>query len=155
MSVLGKLLRLSWRDRTLLGEAVLLLAVASGAIAVLPFKQVAAIAARPIRRSHPPKGMEAATISRIQWALAAASPRAPWRTVCFQQGLAAHLMLRRRGIPTVIFYGAAQAPDAGLSAHVWVRAGELDVVGCETASGYAVLATFPRLESAQARPASV
>jgi hypothetical protein len=31
----------------------------------------------------------------------------------------------------------------GLSAHVWVKAGEREVVGCEEAVGYAALAAFP------------
>lgn len=151
MSVLAKLWRLSWQDRSLLGEALLLLAIASLAIAALPFRQVASIAARPLQRAPAPRAAPSAIVSRVRWAIVAASPRAPWRTVCFQQGLAAHLMLRRRGIPTVIFYGAAQAPDTGLMAHVWVRAGNLDVVGCETASRYAILATFPDVGGVQIR----
>ena len=52
--------------------------------------------------------------------------------MCFQQGLAAQLMLRRRGIPSVLYYGAAQ-DGSGLHAHVWVRDGDIDVIGGEIA----------------------
>jgi hypothetical protein len=63
--------------------------------------------------------------------------------MCFQQGLATQFMLRRRGIPSVLFYGAAPDDRGGLSAHVWVRDGSVDVIGGETASRFALLATFP------------
>jgi hypothetical protein len=53
-------------------------------------------------------------------------------------------MLRRRGVPSVLYYGAAQGERTGLSAHVWVRDGDVDVVGGEIADRFAVLATFPK-----------
>jgi hypothetical protein len=52
-------------------------------------------------------------------------------------------MLRRRGIPSVLYYGAAQDNRTGLSTHVWVRDGDLMVVGGEIAHRFAILATFP------------
>jgi hypothetical protein len=63
--------------------------------------------------------------------------------MCFQQGLAAQLMLRRRDIPSVLYYGAAQDDRSGLNAHVWVRDGDIDVIGVEISYRFAVLATFP------------
>jgi hypothetical protein len=63
--------------------------------------------------------------------------------MCFQQGLAAQFMLRRRGVPSVLYYGAATDDRSGLSAHVWVRASGVDVIGGEIASRFAVLMTFP------------
>jgi hypothetical protein len=63
--------------------------------------------------------------------------------MCFEQGLAAQFMLRRRGVPSVLYYGAALDDQDGLSAHVWVRDGDVDIIGGEIASQFAVLATFP------------
>ena len=71
------------------------------------------------------------------------SRRVPWRALCFEQGLAAQIMLRRRGIASTLYYGAAPDKAEGLSAHVWVRDGAIDVVGCELAPHYGVLAVFP------------
>jgi hypothetical protein len=67
--------------------------------------------------------------------------------MCFEQGFAAQAMLRLRGIRSSLYYGAAFDDRGELSAHVWVRAGNADVVGCETASRYAVLAIFPSADS--------
>jgi hypothetical protein len=63
--------------------------------------------------------------------------------MCFEQGLASQLMLRRRGVPSVLYFGAAPDSRDGLAAHVWVRDGEIDVIGGETAASFRVLATFP------------
>jgi Transglutaminase-like superfamily len=63
--------------------------------------------------------------------------------MCIQQGLAALLMLRRRRLMATLYYGAAHSADHVLVAHVWVRSADVDVVGCETASDFQLLATFP------------
>jgi hypothetical protein len=138
-----KFWRLPGRDRLLLLEAALWLAAAGLAIAVLPFRHVGRLAAFPVRGPEPPQQKRLIDACRIRWALLACSRRVPWRTMCFEQGLAAQFMLRRRGIPSILYYGAASDDQRGLSAHVWVRDGDLDVVGCEIASRYAMLATFP------------
>ena len=83
------------------------------------------------------------TVRRIRWAIITTAARVPWRALCFQQGLAAQFMLRRRGIPSVLYYGAAQDDRSGLYTHVWVRDGDVDVVGGEIAYRFAILATFP------------
>jgi hypothetical protein len=143
-----KLWRLSGRDRLLLVEAIFWLALAWVAIAALPFRQVGLLASVRVRREEPPFGERAAVVERIRWAIGACARRVPWRAKCFEQGLAAHLMLRRRGVLSVLYYGAAPHQQRGLSAHVWVRHGDIDVVGGEAASRYALLATFPPLEGA-------
>ena len=134
--------RLSWRDRLLLVEASLTLAFASAAIRLLPFRRVAAMASRRAPR-RPAGGETAAEAARIRWAVNAWGRRVPWRAVCFQRGLAAHLMLRRRGLPSLLHYGAAPGGEDGLSAHVWVTLEGVDVTGGAEAPNFVRLATFP------------
>lgn len=142
-SLLGKFFCLPRRDRLLLLEATLWLAVAGFAIAVLPFRHVGRLAARPIRRPEPPEHTRHREVRRIRWAIVVSAPRVPWRAMCFQQGLAAQFMLRRRGVPSILYYGAAPDDIRGLSAHVWVCDGSVKVIGGEIASRFALLATFP------------
>jgi hypothetical protein len=123
-------------------EAVVWLAIGKLAIALLPFRQVGRLAASPIYRPEPSHQIRPDRVGRIRWAVLSATARVPWRAMCFQQALAAQLMLRRRGISSVLYYGVAQDDEIGLHAHVWVRAGELDVIGGERAGRFAVLATF-------------
>jgi hypothetical protein len=137
---LPRLHRLSGADWLLLAEALPTLAWASFAIALLPFRRVAATAARPRRDRRRP---DRPTPRKIVWAVNAWGRRAPWRVVCFQRGLAAHWMLRRHGYDSVLHYGVAQEAGAGLKAHVWVSLDGRPMVGGEEAPQFACLATFP------------
>jgi GNAT superfamily N-acetyltransferase len=134
-----RLARLRWADRALLVEALATLTLASLAIRLLPFRSLmrAASAIGPANggASFDPR------VRRSVWAVQAWARRVPWRAVCFQRGLAVHVMLRRRGIGSVLHYGVSQAD--GLKAHVWVRAAGHDVIGCEEAAGFTCLATWP------------
>ncbi|AMN43755.1 stage V sporulation protein S [Rhodoplanes sp. Z2-YC6860] len=138
-----RLWRLPWRDFPVFLEAFIFLAATRFVIAVLPFRKAADLAARPVRQSSLSVSVTRLRLKQVRWAIVAASRRAPWRTLCFEQGLTAQCMLRRRGIASTLYYGVAQ-DQSGLSAHVWVRAGHQDVIGCENAAQFSVLASFPR-----------
>src|SRR5712671_5241788 len=68
-----KLRRLSWQDRLLLPEAVFWLAFARIAIAVLPFRHVGLLAARPIRRPTPPHQARLKKVRGVRWAIVTTS----------------------------------------------------------------------------------
>ena len=123
----------------MLAEALAALALASLAIALLPFRRVAAAASAPVRKTAP---ADAEIIRRVRSAVKAWASRVPWRAVCFQKGLALHWMLRRRGIRSVLLYGARSDGD-GLAAHVWVDVDGETVIGGDEAPNFACLARFP------------
>lgn len=131
--------RLRLADGPMLAEALAALALASLAIALLPFKRIAA-AASATRRG--PVRTDSETVRRARSAVTGWARRVPWRTVCFQKGLALHWMLRRRGIPSVLLYGARRDGE-GLAAHVWIDVDGETVIGGEEAPNFACLARFP------------
>ena len=128
--------RPSW---PLLIETGLAIIIASAAIRLVPVRTLAGRMGKPLAASTPAPLEEIATLTR---AIRAWSRRLPWRTLCFEQGLTAHWLLRRRGFASTFHYGAAKR-ECILKAHVWVRSGSLDVVGCEIAGDYALLVCFP------------
>jgi hypothetical protein len=137
-----RLHRLSAGDWLLAAEALGELVRASLAVALLPFRDVAAAASQaPVRTNRLPDDPDLPR--RIRWAVDAWGGRVPWRAVCFQRGLAAHRMLRRRGCPSRLHYGVAQEEAKGLSAHVWVSLEGRPVIGGEEAANFTCLATFP------------
>ena len=142
MNPVRTLWRMTWQDRLILGEAIVWLAIAGLIIAVVPFRKVGVLAARPVRKRPPAHEARNRMRRQVRWAIVTAARRVPWRALCIQQGLAAQFMLRRRGIPSVLYYGAALR-EGDLKAHVWVRDGNIDVIGGEAASRYALLARFP------------
>ena len=139
-----RLARLGWTDRVLLVEAMIVLTLASIAIKVVPFRHVVRAAAafgRPVKDGTPPDLL----IRKIVWWVNSAGNRVPWRAVCFQRGLAVHVMLRRRGISSFLHYGVAQADS--LKAHVWVSAAGRDVIGGQEAAGFTRLASYPAIRA--------
>lgn len=140
------ILRLSWTERFTLIEAALWIAVASVTITLLPFRCVRRLGERPVRRTERSSAQHAEIIRKVRWSIAACAKRVPWRAKCFQQGLAAHCMLRSNGVPSILYYGVAPAYAGGLAAHVWVGDGATSIFG-ENIAGFAVLATLPRTPS--------
>jgi len=124
-------------------EALSWLAVAALTLRGRPFASAKRLAEWPLRRPPFDEAVSARLADEVRWAVLAAARRAPWRTACFPRGLAAQIMLRRRGVPARLYYGARSDDSAGLAAHVWVRAGGRMVVGGEGAEDFAVLAVFP------------
>lgn len=143
--VLRKFRHLSSAQRKLVAEALLMLAASSAGIRFLPFRRIAAAAARESSRRIAPEWDKFTTTRQIRWAVQATATMVPWRTVCFQKGLAAHAMLRRRGIPSVLHYGVRNLPEGGMGAHVWVCVDGQTVLGGAEAPAFACLATFPAL----------
>lgn len=128
-------------ERRLLVEAVASLAVASFLIALVPFRKVATLARLP-EGDAPGPSEQLREIAAVRWAVAASARRVPWRAKCIEQGFAAQWMLRRRAVPAVLHYGVAKR-DGELAAHVWVRSGPNDVIGCENSGEFAEVAQFP------------
>jgi hypothetical protein len=126
-------------DWLLLAEALAALSLASLAIALLPFRRVAATAS--VRARREPRA-DPEMVRRVRGAVQGWGRRVPWKAVCFQRGLALHWMLRRRGIRSVLLYGARREGDK-LAAHVWVDVDGETVIGGEEAPTFALLARFP------------
>lgn len=128
-----------WRKSPLFAETVAALSVASLAIAILPFRVLVRLMGRRIAESRAPTSE---AIAEVRAAILRVGPHLPWRVVCFQKGLAAHWMLRRRGFPSRLHYGLGLFDD-DLSAHVWVTLGGKTVIGEETEQAHTCLAVFP------------
>jgi hypothetical protein len=134
------LARVRWRGQIV--EAAVLVCLASLCIRLLPFRwTVRIVEAASSRRAAP--GL---ATPEMRFALRNAVNRAaalvPWNPVCFQRGVALHLMLRRRRLPSFLHYGVSHAPEGAL-AHVWVSlAGEI-LIGGEEAAPFACLLTIP------------
>lgn len=139
----ARLRRMGFRDGLLLAEAVLAVTLASLAVAVLPFASLARMLSSGRGPDLEAEEKEERLLRKGRWAVEAAAKRLPWRTVCFQKGLAYHAMMRRRGIATRLHYGVAQSPDQGLRAHVWVTHRGAAFVGGEVAAEFACLAIYP------------
>lgn len=148
MRRLARLVSLAAGDRRLFLEALLLMMLARLALRVLPFRHVAQALLRTTVEAPVTGAAAAMLIKRVRWSIGASVRHGPGGTLCFPQGIAAQIMLTRRGVVSTLYYGVAKSSDRGLDAHVWVRAGPQPVVGCEMASRFAVMTCFPQAQHA-------
>lgn len=125
------------RRRALAAEAVVYLLAARLALAFVPFPRLARKlgsfvppqyprAARAMERGLP----EHSRLAReIGWAVARAARYVPFRAVCLPQAMAARLMLGRRGVASVMRFGADRGENKPLDAHAWLDAAGVEVTG--------------------------
>jgi hypothetical protein len=136
------LLRLSWRERGLLVESLFWLATARLIVLLLPFQVLSkalGVHMGESARDDDPRVHQ--LIRQISWAILAVSRRAPWRCRCLEQGIAAKMMLRRRGVGNTLYLGVARG-TAGVEAHAWLRNGSYYLTGGAERERFAVVSHF-------------
>ena len=62
--------------------------------------------------------------------------------VFLPQAMAARVMLKRRGVASVMHFGAAKGTDKPLDTHAWLDAAGVDVTGYPVAENFSEIACF-------------
>jgi hypothetical protein len=144
-SELRRVARMPGSRRRLLGEALLALLMARGAMAFLPFRRIAVWLGTP--GAETPATATAEEIQKAQevgWAVSAVARRVPWDGRCLAQALAATGMLRRRSLEGTVSFGAGQGESAEFAAHAWLRLGPCIVTGGAGYERFKIITTFAR-----------
>jgi Transglutaminase-like superfamily len=124
--------------RVYLREAAVMLVLARLAVRFVPTAHIFAWADRPPQRI---RRFATDEIALVAWAVENLGARSWMNALCLPRALAAHAMLRRRGIASRLCLGVARDRDT-LSAHAWVEIGNDKIVGGAEADGFTRLATF-------------
>jgi hypothetical protein len=150
---------LSPTERRLIFEAIMWLGLVRIAMATLPYRRVASLlrltqsaasdvsnastadfgAGRGYRYADASGGSVAEAIG---WAVQGVAARTPWPSTCLVQSLAGYVMLRRHGVPSVVYLGVAKDAEGEFSAHSWLRCGERIVTGGGSLQRYSVIAAY-------------
>ncbi len=126
---------LSVSDRLLAAEALATLCAARSALALLPARWIFRWLERPLRKTRAQEMREVP--ERIRWAVLTVARYGPLSFVCFPQALAAHAMLRRRGIGSIMHYGVRRSADRQMRAHTWLEVEHRMLLGGESATLFA------------------
>jgi hypothetical protein len=131
--------------RRLLWEALGALTIARGAMALLPFRRIAAwlgtLGAESPATAAPE---EIRSAEEVGWAVGVLARRVPWDGRCMAQALAATGMLRRRGLEGTVSFGVRRGESAGFDAHAWLRLGSCVVTGGPGHQRFKTVTTFAR-----------
>ncbi len=131
-------------DQWLLLQALVLLGAARLAIRALPFPRLEPlIGTRSAESPHEVSAPELQQARRVAWTIRRISDHTPWTSNCFPQALTARWLLRRKGIDSTLYLGAAFRPDGdGLRAHAWSRCGELYMTGGDGAGEFGAVTSY-------------
>ena len=135
-------------DHALLAEAALGLAAARIAIRTAPFPRIARRLGGFMAPQHAAAKAESVPLThrdlevarKVSWAVTIAARHLPFEAVCLPQAMAAHDMLRKRGIFSVMHFGTAPGQALSLDAHAWLNAGEIEVTGYPVGPEYTEIA---------------
>jgi hypothetical protein len=122
-------------QKRLLVEAFVTLLAARVALVLLPVRRIFRWLERPLRSAATPQQLQ--IVERIRWAVLTVARYGPLSFVCFPQALAAHAMLRRRGVGSVMHYGVRRSADRQMRAHTWLEVDNRMLLGGESALLYA------------------
>jgi Transglutaminase-like superfamily len=145
----GRFARLPPARRALLAKAAMWLVAARAALALFPFRTIAArlgMLQSPEDASSlccsPLSPAQRLEVQEIAWAVSRAARHVPFRAVCLPQAIAAKAMLRRRGIDSVLHFGVAKRADQSLDAHAWLDAAGIAVTGFPVGAEFMEVACF-------------
>jgi hypothetical protein len=129
-----------WRNlpasrRWLLLEAFVALLAARSSLVLLPVRWIFRWLESPPR--HPAVPDSSQIVEEIRWAVLTVARYGPLSFVCFPQALAAHAMLRRRGIRSIMHYGVRRSADRQMRAHTWLEVDHRMLLGGESAMLFA------------------
>jgi hypothetical protein len=147
---LRRLARAEPERRALLIEAVLWLLAARAALVLIPFPLLARrlgafvppTDARALQARSAASRKQARLAEEVGWAVTRAARHVPFEAVCLPQAIAARRMLNRRGVASVLHFGAAKGREKPLDAHAWLDAAGVEVTGYPVAAELAEIACF-------------
>jgi hypothetical protein len=124
MGRLHKFWSLPGREKYCLCEAGVLLLLSNLSIKTIPFRQIYRFLQANWNTPTRTVLDSAENVELVMLSLSRAVNLLSWKSQCLSESIAAFVMLRRRGIPAVMFIGVKSLENASLLAHAWVHTGQ-------------------------------
>lgn len=137
--------KIQFQEFILFLEAWIFLALSRLLLLLIPFKKLAPLLGKAVFESNTKEAsvIQLITLNQISIAIARGCHYSFWRTKCFEQGLSAKMMLRRRGLTGIIYFGVNKNKDTkNMNAHAWVLSNGIIVTGGKNLEQYTVISSF-------------
>ncbi len=136
-----KVFYISSTERKLFFEAWFISFYIRTILIILPFKQYSQKLGVRSRITRTEKDIDFQLIFEIVHAIKRAVKYSLWRNKCLEQAITAKKMLKKRNIPSTIYFGVRKPGDK-LEAHAWLKVGERFVVGERNHETFTVVAYY-------------
>ena len=128
-------------DYTLFLEAWILLHASRLLILFFPFKKIAA-SLGVLNQESIYEIIDLLIAIKIKNAIQRASRRAIHPSKCYDQALAGKIMLKRRKLPSTIYFGLSKNDQSQLIAHAWLRFGNQIITGEKGHENFTIVAYY-------------
>jgi hypothetical protein len=133
----------TFKAYSLFAEAWLLTAFARLLLLTVSFKKLTPLLGKQVNK----KEGQTLTIlgnryKAISMAIERAARYSPWRVACFEQAIAAKLMLKFRGEGSTVNFGVKKTADEKMLAHAWVICNNELITGGKDYEGFVIVNSF-------------
>ena len=123
MGRLAKFWSLTRREKEFLCEASILLSLSNICVKAIAFRHIDRFLRTGWRDGTQATIDRQQEIGLVQRSISRAANAVPWESRCLSRSITEFIMLRRRGVPAIIFAGVRFSGDSSLNAHAWVDTG--------------------------------
>ena len=138
MGRLAKFWFMTRREKTFLCEAGILLLLSNACIKAIAFRRIDRFLRTRWNNGIEGRIGQEQEIRLVRRSISRAANVLPWKSLCLSRSIAEYVMLRRRGIPAVLFAGVRFSGHSSLDAHAWVETGLVNDKSSEN-SGFATV----------------
>lgn len=140
---IARIFKLTWREKLLVIEALLLSGIIRFAILFIPFNKLARLSGKYREESSKIISYEDEAITRkISCIVLVVSNKTPWKSKCLVRAITAQIMLSIRKVSSTLYLGVARDEEKKLIAHAWLRSGESIITGANEMSEFTEVARF-------------
>jgi len=124
-------------------EAVFTSAYVKALLLFFPFRKVTPWLGSPQQQNGgAPPTDNPALVKKIQFAIKLCDRYTPWPTECYTRSLTAKIMLKRRKMPSILYFGFRKDNTGKLDGHSWLQCSGMTVTGYCDFSKYQVHSSF-------------
>jgi hypothetical protein len=131
----------TFSDYLLFTEAWLLLALSRLMLLFIPFRSIAPVLGKAMQQAPAQLLPNPQLPNAVSIAILRAGNRSPWRTKCFEQAIAAKIMLQLRGIKSTVYFGINKTTNEML-AHAWLMVNDSIITGGPHISQFTIVSWF-------------
>jgi len=121
MNHLLKFWSLSRREKLFLVEAGILLLFSNLSIKAIAFRHIERFLRARWNDISRGAFNDADDIELVELSVSRMASLLPWKSLCLTRSIAEFIMLRRRGIPAIMYVGVRFSDNLSLLAHAWVH----------------------------------
>lgn len=130
MNKLHKFIVLPYRERILLVQAFVLLALIRLGLGIIPFRWLKALVQWVIAQESRHEASNFISIDQVNQAIRTATYYLPGQAKCLAQALVTQILLKQYGYDCDLLIGVAKNEQKGLTAHAWIeRNGQILIGG--------------------------